>query len=186
MKSLLDPLEVNRARSGPRELKPPTSKAYAIQTVYHLRRVLEAMECDEQEVKRELEEIDRYEHWRVLGYQSREAMFDAELGELSERAKQNLERALGQHGGKRTKGQADNIRLQYGTERRTTLARLHRDHQDLADRVERGELSANAAAIEAGFRRRTVSIPLVPAAFVRVIRARFTAAEIQEIIDGLQ
>jgi hypothetical protein len=89
MKSILDSREGTRGHSGPRELKPPTSRGYAIQTLRHLRRMLEALECDEREVKRELDQIDRYEHWSVLGYQTREAMFDAELGELSERAKRN-------------------------------------------------------------------------------------------------
>ena len=41
-----------------------------------------------------------------------------------------------------------------GNDRSYTLARLHRDHPALAERVERGELSANAAAIEAGFRKK--------------------------------
>jgi hypothetical protein len=35
-----------------------------------------------------------------------------------------------------------------------TLARLRRDRPDLAAQVEAGELSAHAAAIEAGFRRK--------------------------------
>jgi hypothetical protein len=35
-----------------------------------------------------------------------------------------------------------------------TLRRLHRERPDLLDRVTKGELSANAAAIEAGFRRK--------------------------------
>ena len=35
-----------------------------------------------------------------------------------------------------------------------TLARLDRDRPDLAEKVRSGELSANAAAVEAGFRRR--------------------------------
>jgi hypothetical protein len=35
-----------------------------------------------------------------------------------------------------------------------TLARLNRDHPELAERVEAGELSANAAAIQAGFRKK--------------------------------
>jgi len=41
-----------------------------------------------------------------------------------------------------------------GRGRSYTLARLRRDRPELAERVEAGELSANAAAVEAGFRRR--------------------------------
>jgi hypothetical protein len=42
----------------------------------------------------------------------------------------------------------------HGTGRAYTMARLKRDHPKLAIRVMRGELSAHAAAIEAGFRKR--------------------------------
>ena len=44
----------------------------------------------------------------------------------------------------------------YGTSRAYVLARLKRDRPDLAQRVIDAELSANAAAIEAGFRKKPV------------------------------
>ena len=68
-----------------------------------------------------------------------------------------LDRAvvLGKHGGKRVKGQGDNVTLrQRGNDPAYTLARLERDHPELAERVAAGELSANAAAIKAGFRKK--------------------------------
>src|SRR4051812_8313181 len=40
------------------------------------------------------------------------------------------------------------------------LVRLKRDVPALADRVVRGELSANAAAIQAGFRKRKIQAPV--------------------------
>jgi hypothetical protein len=51
---------------------------------------------------------------------------------------------------------ADNlIRTGYGTSTAYTLARLDRDgHHRLAARVRSGRMSANAAAIEAGYRKR--------------------------------
>src|SRR5690242_10037898 len=39
------------------------------------------------------------------------------------------------------------------------LARLDRDRPDLAERVRARELSANAAAVEAGGRKRTIVVP---------------------------
>jgi hypothetical protein len=62
------------------------------------------------------------------------------------------------HGGDRrsqeAKNQDYNCNLgQQGNSRAYTLARLMRDRPDLAAQVERGELSANAAAIVAGFRK---------------------------------
>ncbi len=67
------------------------------------------------------------------------------------------------HGGKRSRDlkdrQPDNVRLQnYGNSRDSTVARLKRDRPDLAQRVLDGEMSANQAAIEAGFRRYRLSI----------------------------
>jgi len=47
---------------------------------------------------------------------------------------------------------------QGGTSREYTLARLKRDRPDLAELVIGGAMSANAAAIEAGFRRRDTPV----------------------------
>jgi hypothetical protein len=46
------------------------------------------------------------------------------------------------------------VKHQQGNSLAYTLARLSRDHSKLYDRVIAGELSANAAAIEAGFRKK--------------------------------
>jgi hypothetical protein len=51
----------------------------------------------------------------------------------------------------------DNVREvkpKYGNSRVFALERLSRQRPDLFRRVEKGELSANAAAIEAGFRKK--------------------------------
>jgi hypothetical protein len=58
------------------------------------------------------------------------------------------------------KGSNTTIELGRGAD--YTLARLRRDRPDLAERVKAGELSANAAAIQAGFRSRTLNLPLNP------------------------
>jgi len=50
-------------------------------------------------------------------------------------------------------GRADNIRSDHGTNPTYALKRLKRDRPDLAEKVIAGEMSANRAAIEAGFRR---------------------------------
>jgi hypothetical protein len=65
---------------------------------------------------------------------------------------------LGQRGGDRRsvafKDQSDNVTLkERGNARAYVLARLDRDRPDLAERVRADELSANAAAIEAGWRK---------------------------------
>ena len=48
--------------------------------------------------------------------------------------------------------------FRYGNEAIYTLARLDRDNPALAERVRAGELSANAAAIEAGWRKKSSSL----------------------------
>lgn len=68
---------------------------------------------------------------------------------------------LGKHGGDRRSAEArtdqgDNITLkERGTSRDYIIARLERDRPDLAEKVIAGEMSARAAAIEAGFQKRS-------------------------------
>lgn len=61
----------------------------------------------------------------------------------------------------------DNVPLakDRGTSKSYTLTRLERDHPELFKRVVAGELSANAAAIEAGFRKKKTPEELVIANF---------------------
>ena len=60
---------------------------------------------------------------------------------------------LAEHGGDHSK-QVDNVKLVGGNNPTYALKRLKRDRPDLAAKVIAGELSANAAAIEAGFRKK--------------------------------
>ena len=62
-----------------------------------------------------------------------------------------------------------------------TLRRLARDRPELLDRVEAGELSPNAAAIEAGFRRRTWTAPHDIERLADALMRRYTAAELDDL-----
>jgi len=160
MATILDPREIQRARVGPRELKDPRSKAYAIQTLFALKRYAESLRCDQQRVRQELDEIDRYRHWEVLGYASREALLEAELNEqgrsnitaVLEAAPQLDTQVVGK--GKAGPGRGktvDNINRFSGTGRTYLAARLKRDHPDICARIARGEFrSIRAAALAAG------------------------------------
>jgi hypothetical protein len=57
--------------------------------------------------------------------------------------------------------QVDNVNLIEGGGNSAVyaLSRLKRDRPDLAEKVVAGEMSANAAAIEAGFRKKKIEIP---------------------------
>lgn len=75
-------------------------------------------------------------------------MLRAEIGALGEPG--------GDHGNQHTGGkrQGDNVTTVRGNNPTYALRRLKRDRPDLADKVVRGELSAHAAALEAGFCRK--------------------------------
>ena len=98
---------------------------------------------------------------------------------------------LGKRGGDRRsekakKDQGNNITLiTRGTSPSYTLARLKRDAPELAKRVASGELSANAAAIQAGFRERSVNVPLDPQKAARVLRRHFVGDNLRCLIAAL-
>jgi len=78
------------------------------------------------------------------------------------------------HQGRPPKQKNDNIivKPKQGTSRAYTLDRLKRERPDLFDRVCAGELSPNAAAIEAGWRK-----PATPLSLLRKAWAKATADE---------
>ena len=83
---------------------------------------------------------------------------------------------------------ADNVRSKNaGNGRVVTIARLKADpkHADLYAKVIAGELSANAAAIEAGFRQRTVSVPITVDAWVAATRKHFSIEQRREIAEAI-
>lgn len=62
------------SEAGPRELKDPKSKGYAMQTLRALKRYLESVRLDQERVDKELQRIDLYQHWQVLGFESKDEM----------------------------------------------------------------------------------------------------------------
>ncbi len=152
---------------GPRDQKDPTSREYAIQTVRALKQYLEAADIDEDRVREELERIDRYRHWKVLGYKSKAEMLQAEgLAERLRKIRRRIKRLEG-----KTINAADNhdataIGLDIiktseaggGTSADYLAARLKRDHDEIFQRLAAGEFSSvRQAAIAAGI----VKVPSV-------------------------
>jgi hypothetical protein len=74
---------------------------------------------------------------------------------------------------------------QRGTSEDYTLRRLRRDRPDLVERVFEGELSANAAAIEAGFRDKAITIPFNPEGAARALARKFTIDELHRLVELL-
>jgi len=79
------------------------------------------------------------------------------------------------HGGRREKGQsksAISTLERRGTTRSYTLTRLKQHHKTLYSRVVAGELSAHAAARQAGFRHQKASLDQLHHRWARRLRAR--------------
>ncbi len=76
-------------------------------------------------------------------------------------------------------------RLRGGNSETYALRRLKRDRPDLADKVLDGELSANAAAIEAGFRKRTITVTLEPRSIARTLARHLSEDQINDLIVAL-
>ena len=65
------------------------------------------------------------------------------------------------------------------------LQRLKRDAPEYAEKVIRGEISANKAMVEAGLRLEKVTIPVDVNAFCNAIKRKFSPLEIQQLKDLL-
>ena len=96
------------------------------------------------------------------------------------------------HGGDRKSEDAqiktDNISLdaKHGTSKDYTLDRIAREDPDLYEKVVADEMSAHAAAIEAGFRTKTVSVPVHKGGEPQIERAaRSLAKHFNGSLDAL-
>jgi hypothetical protein len=166
-KSILDKHEVSQAQVGARSSKDPRSKEYAIQTLYSIKRYAESEEYFEDLLTTEIARVERYEHWIVLGYESKDAMFAAELnGEALKKVQRLFSKTeklpeWGMIGNGRGR---DSTSTSGGRRDSAYLAaRIKRDRPDIAERAEAGEFkSVRAAAIEAGIIK-----PLTPVDLLR-------------------
>jgi hypothetical protein len=74
--------------------------------------------------------------------------------------------------------------IEHGTAKSYTLSRLKRESPDLFQQVCDGKLSANAAAIQSGFRKLTATIRIDTVEnAVRGLLKRFSTKEIREVLD---
>jgi hypothetical protein len=81
------------------------------------------------------------------------------------------------------RGDYNIISIQQGTEQTYTLRRLARDNPELLDRVASGELSANSAAVLAGFRRPTKTVPIdSPRSAIRALLRVFSAEDLAKAL----
>lgn len=85
----------------------------------------------------------------------------------------------------RGRNSSDNIRANFGTSQSYTYRRLRRDAPELAEQVRSGAMTANAAAIAAGFRKRTMTVAIEVDAVERAIRAHFTRAQRRQLAKAI-
>jgi len=111
----------------------------------------------------EVENIVQFDHkYEKEGPQHDPAKAE-EMNRLRSTVKDLLNPDAAGHGevGKGRGDRVDNVNSKDGGNSESyALRRLKRDHPELAERVIGGEMSANAAAVEAGFRDKTATIPI--------------------------
>ena len=157
----------DKIQSSPRASKDPKSYEYARQMVYVLKTCWKRVRFDLQDWEKEVEEARQNKIWEKLGYDSIDEVLAKEVGysevELKIKIKQArdnplAEQEIGIEGGKPGPGRGNktdgNTNCLNGTTVDYTLRRLARDKPELLDAIERGELSVNAAAIQAGIRKK--------------------------------
>jgi hypothetical protein len=183
--------QTESAITGPRELRDPRSREYAIQTMRSLKRFLESKTFDAKHIADELQLIEQYRHWEILGFKNLDAYVRAEVGitlkKLKARLAQDLAAdpdvpALKKEVG-RPLGTGNNkanglIVPLGGNSAERIVRRLKRDHPEIAEALARGEFaSARAAGIAAGFIK-----PLTPLQIVLKLLPRLTDDEWQQVL----
>lgn len=158
------------AITGPRSLRDPRSREYAIQTMRSLKRFLESKTFDAQHIEQELQLIRQYKHWEICGFETLDAYLQAEVGithkQLARRLAQDLAadptvlrlatdeeaKLLRAEGGKKGgRGNLSSITTKVNRGAEYLVRRLKRDYPEIAEALARGEYrSARAAAIAAG------------------------------------
>ena len=153
--STLPQTERQAARKGPLALKDPKSVEYAYQMTHRLKTLYQLKEASIDDWDKVVLEADSHRIYERVppGYPSLDALLEAEIGA---NVAQSREHVLSRRGRPKKAEQEDkpcNTSIRYGTAEHW-IARLKRDQRlDLLARIEAGELSPHAAALEAGYRK---------------------------------
>jgi len=190
--------ERDMASSGPRALKDPGSVEYAWQTVSHLKLMFQLAELSVKDWEAAVADAQQHKIYDRIPpekpYDSMDALLTAEIGEttatsvVAVTARQPMTHAeAGQRGGRGNKATGNtNSFNDKGNTVEHHLGRLERDRPDLYRQVLDGALTANAAAVEAGFRTRTISVPLDPERAASILVRRFKQeGRLDELLTAL-
>ncbi len=147
--------ERQAALKGPLALKDPKSVEYAYQMTHRLKTLYQLKEASIDDWDKVVLEADSHRIYERVppGYPSLDALLEAEIGA---NVAQSREHVLSRRGRPTKAEQEDkpcNTSIRYGTAEHW-IARLKGDQRlDLLARIEAGELSPHAAALEAGYRK---------------------------------
>jgi hypothetical protein len=185
---------------------PQGSRKWALGLVVELKRELRELEMEAKFVASSLELAEKHEVWKLLGYASydlwlqKEVNLDPHQAAAIRTAKPGqllseipaLRNGPGAPEGNKNackeKTEAENKPsnrsiVSGGTNIPYTLARLQRDAPELAEMVIKGEISPNAAAIQAGFRKRMLSVPVGDIfATVRAITKHYEPSDLIKVL----
>lgn len=178
----------------PGDLHAPTgSREWCLAVQEEIRQSVIRLDGDARNAGCWLRIAKEHEAWKALGLLGWES-FVQSFGLASDDADRLIGAKAGTVGqvlgkpGRPKKGEekVGNTKL-IGATKPYTMARLRRDAPELAERVEAGELSANAAAIEAGFRKKQISVPVgdVDAAIRRLLK-HYASHELIDAIDRVE
>lgn len=162
------------ASVGRRDSNEPGSSEWIIQTTRLASARLASLEHSVERWKEIVAELESYRVWERFPpetpYGSRDAYFRAEFGKPEpDLTRTSVEQGL--HRSSRT----EHIR-----------ARLRRDGQlELLEKLDRGQTSAHAVAIQLGWRTRQIHVPVTVPGFERAIRTHLNRAQIDALFDRL-
>lgn len=188
---------------------PYGSRKWAIAIGLELKREISELSREAKFVANWLEAAEKYEAWKAMGYPSfdmwlikaikldpeqayairnaKPGQFLKDLPELKDRGGQEGNQNAVKGKPQEERNELRNTKFVFESQTAAyTLARLHRDHPELAKQVEAGELTPNAAAIQAGFRRKMITVPVgdLPAT-VRALLRHYDVHELRRVIDEL-
>jgi hypothetical protein len=170
---------------------------WIVQTISLASNRLAGLEHSTEEWLKVVQDLESERVWEKIPpekpYGSREAFFIAEFGRpepelTAAKVKQQLGHKGAQPGNQNaSKQQNEHSNATFVSRGSDYIrARLERDGRtELLARVDSGELSAHAAAIEAGFRNRTVQVIATVEGFARAISRHLSESEQQDLKERI-
>jgi hypothetical protein len=187
----------DHALYGPRALKERGSAEWCWQTIDYLKAYMRHVSAEWRQAEEVLDELTAVRAWEKIPpgqpYGTLNKMLQAEIGLNKAAITRAIRKAeLAAHGGDRRSPQfqGDNITLvpsgDRGTSEAYIIRRLRRDRPDLAERVEHGELSANAAMVQMGKRPHKIAVnDNDPQQAARILRKYYTDPEQRKLLAKL-